>query len=74
MTWSFSDFFKIFSEFFFLISPETVKLVIGKPTFCIESLNILSFTKNLDRAISFYSVTLKNTQTEPQKYIIFLNK
>ena len=29
---------------FFLISPETVKLVIGKPTVCIQSLNILSFS------------------------------
>ena len=29
------------------------------------------FPKNLDRTITFNSVTLKNTQTEPQKYIIF---
>ena len=34
--------FLIFSELFF--SPETVKLVIGKPTVCIKSLNILSFS------------------------------
>ena len=27
------------------------------------------FPKNLDRTITFYSVTLKNTQTEPQKNI-----
>ena len=33
-----------FFNFFFLISPETVKLVIGKPTVCIKSLNILSFS------------------------------
>ena len=34
------------------------------------------FPKSLDRTITFNSVTLKNTQTEPQKYIIFfqLNK
>ena len=32
----------IFSELFF--PPETVKLVIGKPTDCIKSLNILSFS------------------------------
>ena len=36
-------FFNIFSFFFFL-SPETVKLVIGKPTVYIKSLNILSFS------------------------------
>ena len=28
----------------------------------------------MDRAITFNSVTLKNTQTEPQKYIIFSTK
>ena len=50
--------FQSFFLFFFLISPETVKLVVGKPTVCIKS---------LDRTISFNSVTLKNTQTEPQK-------
>ena len=36
---SFSELF-----FFFFISPETVKLVIGKPTVCIKSLNILSIS------------------------------
>ena len=30
---------------FFLIFSETVKLVIGKPTVCIISLDILSFSK-----------------------------
>ena len=63
-------FFLIFSELF-LISPETVKLVIGKPTVCIKSLNILSYTKNLDRTITLNSVILKNAQTEPQKNIYF---
>ena len=29
------------------------------------------FPKNLDRTIHFNSVTLKNTQTEPQKYFFF---
>ena len=33
-----------FSQLFFLISPETVKVVIGKPTVCIKSYNILSFS------------------------------
>ena len=35
--------FQSFFFFFFLISPETVKLVKGIPTICIKSLNILSF-------------------------------
>ena len=38
----FFSFLNIFRAFF-LISPETVKLVIGKPTVCIKSLNILPF-------------------------------
>ena len=32
------------------------------------------FPKNLDRTITFNSATLKNTQTEPQKYIIIFNE
>ena len=32
------------------------------------------FPKNLDRSITFYSVTLKNTQTESQKNIIFFQR
>ena len=28
----------------------------------------------MDRTITFNSVTLKNTQTEPQKYIIFFQR
>ena len=28
------------------------------------------FPKNLDRTITSNSVTLKNTQTEPQKYVV----
>ena len=37
-------FFQYFESFFFLISQETVKLEICKPTGCIKSLNILSFS------------------------------
>ena len=46
VNWSFSElFFFIFRAFFFIISPEkTVKLVIGKPTVCIKSLDISSFS------------------------------
>ena len=65
-------FFKYFQSFF-LISPETVKLAIGKPIVCNKSLNILSFTKNLDRTITFNSVTLKNTLTEPKNTSFFFN-
>ena len=32
------------------------------------------FPKNLDRAITFNSVTLKNTQTLHKKYIIFVKE
>ena len=32
------------------------------------------FPKNLDRTITFNSVSLKNTQTEPQKYTIFFQQ
>ena len=38
------------------------------------ALNISLFSKKLGRTITFNSVTLKNTQTEPKKYIIFFNE
>ena len=34
----------------------------------------LHFPNNLNRTITFNSVTLKNTQTEPPKYIIMINE
>ena len=40
-------------------------------------LNLQTFhhiSKNLGRTITFNSVTLKNTQSEPQKFIIFFNE
>ena len=41
-----------------------------------SELNLLfnHFPKNLDRTLTFNSVTLNNTQTEPKKYIIFSTK
>ena len=40
----------------------------------INSSNLSCFPKNLDRTITFNSVTLKNTLTEPQKYIVFFKE
>ena len=62
-----------FSELFFLISPENSKTSEVNQQ-CVLNLNIFHhFPKNLDRTITFKSVTLKNTQTEPKKYIIFFS-
>ena len=35
---------------------------------------VSNFPKNLDRTITFYSVALKNAQTEPKKKKIFSTK
>ena len=62
---------------FFLISPKTVKLISKVSQQTVLNYYIFHhFPKNLDRTITFNSVTLKTTQTETQKYIIFfqLNK
>ena len=68
LPWSFSE--------FFLISPEqTVKLI--RLTNSESELNLYifhNFPKTLDRSITFNNVILKNTQTEPQKYIILFNE
>ena len=48
---------------FFLISPEK-----NSKTSKANQLSVLNFPKNLDRIITFYSVTLKNTQTEPHNF------
>ena len=65
-----------FQSFFFLISPEkTVKLISKVNQQSVLNLNIFHhFPKNLDRTLTFNCVTLKNTQTVPQKYIIFSTK
>ena len=57
-------------SFFFNISrkkSKTSKVNLNLKYFII-------FLINLDRTITFNSVTLKNTQTEPQKNIIFFNE
>ena len=59
----------IFRAFFFFFKYLQKKN--SKPS--VKSLNILAFPKNLDRTITFNSVTFKNTQTKPQKYIIFFS-
>ena len=59
-----------FQNFFFYLQKKTpVKL--ERLTNSLYSLNIYHLPKTLDRTITFNSATLKNTQTEPQKYIIF---
>ena len=72
LTGHFQSFFFLFCFFFsfffvfFTISRKTVKQQ--------SVLNIYichHFPKNQDRIITLNSVTLKNTQTEPQKYILF---
>ena len=71
LTGHFQRFF--FRAFFFNISRKNSK------TSQVDLQSVLNlyifphFPKILDRAITFNSVTLKNTQTEPQKYIIFFN-
>ena len=75
--WSFSELFFFFFHFqsFFLISPEKNSKTSEINKQSVSNLYIFHhFPKNLDRTITFNSVTLKNTQTEPQKYIIFLTK
>ena len=63
--------FFIFQSFF-LISPEKNSKTSEVNQQSVLNLYIFHhFPKNLDRTITFKSVTLKNTQTECQKYIIF---
>ena len=73
LTGHFQRVFFSFSEFLFfgcfLISPEqTVELVIKVNQQSVLNLYIYSIIF-LHRTITFNSVTVKNTQTEPQKYI-----
>ena len=72
MKMTFSElFFLIFEAFFFNISRKNSKTSeVNQQS--VLNLNIFHhIPKNLDRTITFNSVTLKNTQTEPIKYIIF---
>ena len=59
----------VISELFFLISPEKkVKLISKVNQQSVLNLYIFHhFPKNLDRTITFNSVTLKYTQAELQK-------
>ena len=49
-------------------------LVIFRALFFLKYLKKNIKTSKLDRTITLNSVTLKNAQTEPQKYIIFFNE
>ena len=73
--------FRAFSFFFcfgaFLISPEKnpSKTSAVNQQYVVNLYIFHLFPKNLDKTITFNSVTLKYTQTEPQKYnIIFSTK
>ena len=69
MNWSFSERFIYFFDIA-ITNSKTSKVN-------LQSVLILyifhHFPKNLDRTITFNSVTLKNTQREPQKYNVFFN-
>ena len=60
----------------FSIDPEkkTSKTSKVNQQYVLNLYMVHHFPKNLDRTITFNSVTLKITQTEPHKYIIFLTK
>ena len=60
--------------FFFNISRKNSKTSKVKQQSVLNHYIFHHFPKNLDRTITFNSVTLKNTQTEPQKYTIFSTK
>ena len=60
------------SFFFFLISPEkNSKTCKANQQYVLNLYIFYHFPKNLDRTITFYSVTLKNAQTDPQKIFFF---
>ena len=57
-----------FSFFFYTISRKNSKTSKVNQQSVLNNIYICHhFPKNLDRIITFNSVTLKNTQTEPQK-------
>ena len=71
--WSFSELFLIFRAFFNISRKNSKTSEVNQQS--VLNLYIFHhFPKNLDRTMSFNIVTLKNTQTEPPKYIIFLTK
>ena len=70
----FFHFQSVFSSF--IISPEKK----NSKTSEVNQQSVLNlyifhqFPKNLDRTITFNSVTLKNTQTEPKNILLFSTK
>ena len=72
---AFFFFFFFFIELFLLIFFNISRKKPSKTSEVNFNLYIFhNFPKNLDMAITFNSVTLKNTKTEPKKNIIFLTK
>ena len=68
VNWSFSELFFSFSELFiFNISRKNSKTSEVNQQSVLNLYIFHHFPKNLDRTITFNSVTLKNTQTEPKK-------
>ena len=73
LTGHFQSFFFSFSEFFFNISRKNSKTSEVNQQSVLNLYIFHYFPKNLHRTVTLNSVTLKNTQTEPQKYIILFN-
>ena len=65
---------ELFFSFFFLSLEKNSKTSKVNQQSVLNLYIFHHFPKNLDRTITFNSVTLKNTLTEPQKYIIFSTK
>ena len=59
--------------FLFNISRKNSKTIEVNQQSVLNLYIFYHFPKNLDRTITFKSVTLKNTQSESQNYIIFFN-
>ena len=59
--------------FFFNISRKNSKTSEVNQQSVLNLYIFHNFPKNLDSTITFKSVTLKNTQTVSQKYMIFIN-
>ena len=77
LTGHFQNFFFIFffhfQSFFFNISRKNSKTSEVNQQSVLNLYIFHHFPKNLDRTITFYSVTLKNTNRTSNIYIIFFN-
>ena len=73
LTGHFQSFFFHFQSFFFNISRKNSKTSEVNQQSVLNLYIFHHFPKNVHRTVTLNSVTLKNTQAEPQKYIIFFN-